>query len=209
MKRIYTLLFLCVVACMSLWAQPKISFDMTTKDLGYVLWRTPATVTYQFTNTGDKPLVISNVTTSCGCAKAQWTEEPVPAGGKGKITVVFDAEAIGHFYKDVGVYCNAASLPIYLDFNGEVTADAKNYSFTHPYAIGAIRLTQDELDFKSVNKGDRPVIELLVANTSNKAYSPVLMHLPPYLEAKAEPEKLGRGKTGKILVTLDSEKLPN
>lgn len=47
MKRIYTLLFLCVVACMSLWAQPKISFDMTTKDLGYVLWRTPATVTYQ------------------------------------------------------------------------------------------------------------------------------------------------------------------
>jgi hypothetical protein len=32
------------------------------------------------------------------------------------------------------------------------------------------------------------------------------MHLPPYLEAKAEPEKLGRGKTGKILVTLDSEK---
>ena len=34
------------------------------------------------------------------------------------------------------------------------------------------------------------------------------MHLPPYLEAKAEPEKLGRGKTGKILVTLDSEKLP-
>lgn len=47
-----------------------------------------------------------------------------------------------------------------------------------------------------------------MANTSNKAYSPVLMHLPPYLEAKAEPEKLGRGKTGKILVTLDSEKLP-
>ena len=71
---------------------------MTTKDLGYVLWRTPATVTYQFTNTGDKPLVISNVTTSCGCAKAQWTEEPVPAGGKGKITVVFDAEAIGHLW---------------------------------------------------------------------------------------------------------------
>ena len=92
--------------------------------------------------------------------------------------------------------------------NGEVTADAKNYSFTHPYAIGAIRLNQEELDFKSVNKGDRPVIELLVANTSNKAYSPVLMHLPPYLEAKAVPEKLGRGKTGKILVTLDSEKLP-
>lgn len=208
MKRIYTFFLLCMAACFSLFAQPKITFDMQTKDLGYVLWRNPATVIYSFTNTGNKPLVISNVTTSCGCAKAKWTEDPVPAGGKGEITVVFDAEAIGHFYKDVGVYCNASPTPIYLDFNGEVTADAKNFSFTHPYAVGAIRLNLDELDFKSVNKGDRPVIELLVANTSNKAYSPVLMHLPPYLEATAEPEKLGRGKTGKIRVTLDSEKLP-
>ena len=208
MKRIYTFFLLCMAACFSLFAQPKITFDMQTKDLGYVLWRNPATVIYSFTNIGNKPLVISNVTTSCGCAKAKWTEDPVPAGGKGEITVVFDAEAIGHFYKDVGVYCNASPTPIYLDFNGEVTADAKNFSFTHPYAVGAIRLNLDELDFKSVNKGDRPVIELLVANTSNKAYSPVLMHLPPYLEATAEPEKLGRGKTGKIRVTLDSEKLP-
>ena len=47
MKRIYTCFCVALSLCMSLWAQPKISFDMTTKDLGYVLWRTPATVTYQ------------------------------------------------------------------------------------------------------------------------------------------------------------------
>lgn len=34
------------------------------------------------------------------------------------------------------------------------------------------------------------------------------MHLPPYLSAKAVPEKLGRGKAGKILITLDTEKVP-
>ena len=34
------------------------------------------------------------------------------------------------------------------------------------------------------------------------------MHLPPYLSAEAIPEKLGRGKAGKIIVTLDTEKLP-
>ena len=44
------------------------------------------------------------------------------------------------------------SLPIYLDFNGEVTADAKNYSFTHPYAIGAIRLNQEQPSSKPARR---------------------------------------------------------
>ena len=153
-------------------------------------------------------MVISNVTTSCGCTEATWTKTPIPAGGKGQVTAVFDAEAIGRFYKEVGVYCNASSLPLYLQFNGEVTADSKNFAFTHAYGFGAIRLNQDELNFDAVNKGDKPTVEILVANTSNKGYSPVLMHLPPYLSAKAVPERLGRGKAGKIIVTLDTDKLP-
>ena len=189
-------------------AQPQISFDKMTQNLGYILWRNPATVVYHFTNTGDKPLVISNVTTSCGCTKAEWTLEPVPVGGKGSVTVVFDAEAIGRFFKDIGVYCNASSVPIYLDFEGEVTADPKNYSFTHPLAFGAIRLDNAEIEFEDVNKGDKPFIEIKVANTSGKAYAPTLMHLPSYLEVEAEPEILGSNENGKIRVTLNSDKLP-
>ena len=41
------------------------------------------TITYNFTNTGDKPLVISKVTSSCGCTEVDWTKSPIPAGGKG------------------------------------------------------------------------------------------------------------------------------
>lgn len=208
MKRIYLFVLGMVLAVVAVQAQPKISFDQEKKELGYVLWRNPTAITFQFTNIGDKPLVISNVTTSCGCTKAEWTQDPVPAGGTGEVTAVFDAEAIGRFYKEVGVYCNASSTPIYLEFNGEVTADSKNFSFTHPFGIGPIRLNMDEIVFEDVNRGDKPVVELLVANASNKSYTPVLMHLPPYLSTKAEPEKLGRGKAGKILITLDTEKVP-
>ncbi len=32
--------------------------------------------------------------------------------------------------------------------------------------------------------------------------------MPPYLSAVATPEKLGRGRTGKIKITLDTDKLP-
>lgn len=208
MKRLFSMICIFCVAALMANAQPQISFDAQSQDMGYVLWRNPVTVKYSFTNTGDKPLVISNVTVSCGCMQADWTREPVEAGGRGEITAVFDAEAIGKFYKEVGVYCNASNVPLYLDFTGEVTADSKDYAFTHKYSFGAVRTNEDEIVFDDVNKGDRPQFEILVANTSNKAYSPVLMHLPPYLSAKAEPEVLGSQKNGKITVTLDTYKLP-
>lgn len=208
MKRflfLFSILFAVNIAVM---AQPQITFDDQSQDLGYLLWRNPVTVKYGFTNTGDKPLVISNVTVSCGCMKADWTKDPIPAGERGEVTAVFDTEAIGQFYKEVGVYCNASNLPIYLDFSGEVTADPKDYAYTHQFGYGAVRLNKDEIVFDDVNEGDTPQFEILVANTTNKAYSPVLMHLPPYLSAKAEPEVLGSQKNGKIIVTLDTKKLP-
>lgn len=89
-----------------------------------------------------------------------------------------------------------------------MTADPKNYTFTYPYQIGAIRLNKEEIEFDDANRGDKPTIELLIANTSDRVYTPVLMHLPPYLSAVATPDKLGRNRTGKIKVTLDTEKLP-
>lgn len=208
MKRLFFIICILNIITTLANAQPKISFDTKSQDIGYILWRNPTTVKYRFTNTGDKPLVISNVTVSCGCMEADWTKEPIPVGGKGEVVAVYDAEAIGKFYREVGVYCNASNLPIYLDFSGEVTADPKDYAFTHEFGFGAIRTNKDEIVFDDVNKGDKPQLEILVANTSNKAYSPVLMHLPPYLTAKAEPEVLGSHKNGKITLTLNTDKLP-
>lgn len=208
MKRITLILTLLMVAVLAVKAQPKASFDKTTHEFGTILWKNPATATFKITNKGDKPLVISNVTTSCGCTIADWTKTPIAPGATGEVSSTFDAKALGRFQKSVGIYCNASSQPIYLAIRGEVTADPKNYTFTHPYQIGAIRLNKEEIEFEDANKGEKPVVELMVANTSDKVYTPVLMHLPPYLSAVATPDKLGRNRTGKIKITLDTDKLP-
>ena len=133
---------------------------------------------------------------------------PIAPGATGVITSVFDAKALGRFNKSVGVYCNASNRPIYLAVRGEVSADPKNYTVTHPYEIGAIRLNKDAIEFDDANKGDKPTVEILVANTTEDVYTPVLMHLPPYLEAVAVPERIAKRSTGKIKVTLDTDKLP-
>ena len=69
-------------------------------------------------------------------------------------------------------------------------------------------MNKDVIEFDDANKGDKPTMEILVANTSSEVYTPVLMHLPPYLEAVAVPERIGKKATGKIKVTLDTDKLP-
>ena len=208
MKQIFISILLWTAACLVGYAQPKATFDKMTHEFGVVLWKHPATATFQIKNDGDKPLVISNVTTSCGCTVADWTKEPIAPGATGVVTSTFDAKALGHFYKDIGVYCNASARPIYLMLRGEVSADPKNYTLTHPYEIGAIRLNKAAIEFDDTNKGDKPTMEILVANTTSDVYTPVLMHLPPYLEAVAVPERIGKKATGKIKVTLDTDKLP-
>jgi hypothetical protein len=208
MKQILTTILLWTAFCLTGHAQAKATFDKQTHEFGVVLWKHPATAVFTVKNDGDKPLVISNVTTSCGCTVADWTKEPIAPGATGQVSAVFDAKALGHFYKDISVYCNASHLPNYLTVNGEVSADPKNYTMTHPYEIGAIRLDKESIEFDDVNKGDNPTMDILVANTSSDVYTPVLMHLPPYLEAVAEPERIGKKGTGKIRVTLHTDKLP-
>ena len=201
-------ILLWTVACTAGFSQAKATFDKTVHDFGVVLWKHPATAKFQIKNDGDKPLVISNVTSSCGCTVVDWTQTSIAPGATGEVSAVFDAKALGHFYREIGVYCNASFRPIYLTLQGEVSADPKNYTLTHPYEIGTVRLNKDAVEFDDANKGDKPVAEILIANTSSEAYTPVLMHLPPYLEAVAVPERIGKKGTGKILVTLDTDKLP-
>ena len=208
MKQILIAILLWTVGCLVGLAQPKATFDKKVHEFGVVLWKHSATATFTIKNDGDKPLVISNVTTSCGCTVADWTKTPIAPGATGTVSSTFDAKALGHFYKDIGVYCNAADRPIYLMIQGEVSADPKNYTLTHPFEIGAIRLNKDAIEFDDANKGDKPTMEILVANTTNEVYAPVLMHLPPYMEAVAVPERIGKKGTGKIKVTLDTDKLP-
>lgn len=51
MKRILLLAGILIAVSSVLQAQPKIKFEKETQELGYVLWRTPVTVTYHLRTT--------------------------------------------------------------------------------------------------------------------------------------------------------------
>ena len=90
---------------------------------------------------------------------------------------------------------------------GVVLTEVQDYTGSYPLSMGALLLDQDVLEFDDVNKGDTPVQEIHILNNGTDRMQPRLMHLPPYLDAIVKPESLEPGKSGKITVTLVSDKL--
>lgn len=188
-------------------AQPRISSNKETHNFGQIEWKHPVMVEYTITNTGDKPLVLNNVTTSCACSVASWTKAPIAPGAKGTVTASFDAKALGHFEKSVGIYSNAQPNLVYLKFTGEVVQEVKDFTKTHPHAIGQIHISRAEFDFPDSHRGEQPTITFGIVNLSDRPYEPVLMHLPPYLKMEKKPDVLLKGAKGTIKLTLDTNQL--
>ncbi len=46
---------------------------------------------FKFTNSGQAPLVISNIQASCGCTTPDWTKSPVKPGEEGYVKVAFNS----------------------------------------------------------------------------------------------------------------------
>ncbi len=78
-------------------------------------------ITFHFKNTGTNPLVIQNVTASCGCTVPAKPEEPIAPGQEGKITAEFNSVGrVGKASKYLNVTCNTKDQVVNLLFEGEV-----------------------------------------------------------------------------------------
>jgi hypothetical protein len=97
-----------------------ITWENQTLDLGAVQHQVPRSVEFKFKNTGKAPLIISNVSTSCGCTVADFPKEPIMPGQKGSIKATYNAASFGKFQKTLAVSSNAQEGPMVLTITGEV-----------------------------------------------------------------------------------------
>lgn len=103
-------------------AQGVIKFKTESHDFGKIEDGVQAVYTFEFTNTGTAPVVISNAQASCGCTTPDWTKEPVMPGKSGKVTASFNSQGRpGSFSKTVTVISNSETPQIVLSIKGEVS----------------------------------------------------------------------------------------
>lgn len=83
-----------------------ISFDKTTFDYGNVKAGSDGHRYFTVKNTGDKPLILSEVKPSCGCTTPEWSKDPILPGKETKIKVGYNTGIKGPFNKLIEVYSN-------------------------------------------------------------------------------------------------------
>ena len=99
---------------------PGISFDKTEHDYGTIECKSNGDCTFTLTNNGTKPLILTNVQSSCGCAAVSWPRRPIKPGENKEITIRYDTKRVGSFSKSIKVYSNATNAPVVLTIKGTV-----------------------------------------------------------------------------------------
>ncbi|MFP4470761.1 MAG: DUF1573 domain-containing protein [Bacteroidales bacterium] len=73
-------------------AMPVIEFEHDVHDFGKVIQGEKVSYFFKFKNSGESNLILSNVSTSCGCTVPEFTRDPVAPGEEGSIKVTFDSD---------------------------------------------------------------------------------------------------------------------
>jgi len=90
---------------------PLLSWEKSNYDFGDIRQGEKVEYTFKFYNTGTEPLMITNVTTQCGCtAPKGWPRDPISPGSRGEITLVFDSTGkFGRVNKVATIMSNAVN----------------------------------------------------------------------------------------------------
>ncbi len=208
MKKIF-LLFSMFIASAALLAQPLMKLSSTEYNFGSFK-EEAGRQTYDFivTNTGNSPLVIKNIVASCGCTTPEWTKQPIPPGGKGKITAIFDPQNRGgeNFNKTLSVYANTKPEVTVLTIKGQVIAREKTIEDLYMFPVGNIRFESNHLAFTNVKKTEKKIRVMQIINPSEVPVKVEFEAQTPHLVLKANPETLKPGQKGIIEGTYDATK---
>ena len=89
---------------------PIMTFDRKVHDFGNIIDGQAQETVFNYTNTGDAPLVISEIKSTCGCTVPQdWSRAPLLPGESSKFTVKFNGKGANKTSKTVTIKANTKS----------------------------------------------------------------------------------------------------
>ncbi len=127
MKNLIAILFVGMLS-VSAFAQEKVAkieFKTDVIDYGTIEKGANGLRVFEFTNTGNAPLIISRVTSTCGCTVPKKPERPILPGEKGEIEVKYDTQRVNPIRKTITVLSNADTPTVALKIKGDVVESGK------------------------------------------------------------------------------------
>lgn len=121
MKKL-VLMFVIALTSFAIQAQQaEISFKAETIDYGQIAKGEDGVRVFEFTNTGNAPLIITDVKSTCGCTIPKKPSGPIAPGANSTIEVKYDTNRVGPIRRTITVYSNASDPMVALKISGEVT----------------------------------------------------------------------------------------
>lgn len=126
MKKLIIIALIIAVGVTTQAQQAKIVFKSETIDYGEIAKGSDGVRVFEFTNTGDAPLIITDVKSSCGCTVPKKPKGAIAPGDSSTIEVKYDTKRVGPIRKTVTVYSNADEPIKALKIKGVVLAEGKS-----------------------------------------------------------------------------------
>ncbi|MDQ1771351.1 DUF1573 domain-containing protein [Labilibaculum sp. A4] len=189
-------------------AAPVMKFD--TKEYDFKTFKEEDGLTsysFEFINTGNQPVIINQVRSSCGCTSPEWSKEPVAPGQKGFVKATFDPKnRPGPFNKSITITANTNPAITILRISGNVIAREKTVADLYPREMDGLRLQNNHLSFTKVKNTEVKDASMEVYNDSDKPISIGFKRVPAHLSLKMVPETLQPKQKGQIIATYDASK---
>ncbi len=96
------------------------TFEKEIIDYGTIQQNDNGLKTFKFTNSGNAPIVISKVKTTCGCTVPYYSKKAILPGESSMINIKYATNRIGKFSKSITVLSNADEPQKRLQIKGNV-----------------------------------------------------------------------------------------
>jgi len=174
MKKSFFLILTTLLSVIGLYAQNEyggiIKFDKTIYDFGDILISDgPQSCQFTFTNISNKPIIIHNVITSCGCTNPSWTHKPINPGENGYLKILFkNDQGPFPFDKSITVYVSSLDKPVMLRIRGIAHEKKKTLKELFTYDIGPFAMRTNDINVGQIEQGLSRSETIEVANLNSK-----------------------------------------
>jgi len=188
--------------------KPVMKFDSKDHDFGTFKEEDGKIVhSFEFVNTGNQPIIINQVRSSCGCTSPDWSKQPVAPGKKGFIKATFDPKnRPGPFNKSVTVTANTNPAITILRIRGKVIEREKTIADLYPRNLSGLRMRNNHLMFTKVKNTEVKEASVEVINDSDGPINIAFKRMPAHLKIKMVPETLQPKQKGEIVAFYDASK---
>ena len=99
------------------------TFENEVIDYGTINQNTDGNRVFKFKNTGNQPIIISKIKSSCGCTVASKPSKPIMPGETSEINIKYDTKRIGAFSKTITITSNANQPIKQLKIKGKIVKE--------------------------------------------------------------------------------------